>query len=413
MTTVTHRSQLLTLLTEACEIEHGLACTYLYAAFTLKQDMSEGGMTWQQLQQVRLWAAQIYYIAAQEMLHLAQVWNLQTAIGGTPYYLRPNFPQPSKYYPLNLPLRLERFSLATLDRFIQFERPADVIVRSESALSGPGAVPPFRTVGELYELIAQAFQTIPDLFIGRPERQVDKALVDFPDLVRVSSCETALNAIGLITKQGEGLDHDRGDCHFGIFRNIRQQYLLELAEAEKAGIAFEPVRQCISNPTPSVAPHLTVHGANLILDQGTAEAADCFDSIYSVMLRMLQYVFDNATGDPAVLRTFAHGSIEAMAAIIKPLGEALTRLPAGDDYEAQTAGPAFTLARHIALPSDSAAALIVITEKLLELSARLDTIAAGHPRVPQLRSASANLGALAQRFQNLTRPPVASAANQS
>lgn len=406
MTTVTHRSQLLTLLTEACEIEHGLACTYLYAAFSLKQELSEGGMTWQQLQRVRLWAGQIYYIAAQEMLHLAQVWNLQTAIGGTPYYLRPNFPQPSKYYPLNLPLRLERFSLATLDRFIQFERPADVIVRSESALSGPG-VPSFRTVGELYEIIAQGFQAIPDLFIGRPERQVDQALVDFPDLVPVSSLKTALDAIALITKQGEGLDHDRGDCHFGIFRNIRRQYLLELAQAETTGVAFEPVRMSISNPTPSVAPHLTTHGANLILDQNTAEAADCFDSLYSLMLRMLQYVFDNATGDAQLLKRFAHGSIEAMTAIIKPLGEALTRMPAGEDYEAHTAGPAFTLARHIALPSDPAAALIVTTEKLMELSARLDKIAAGSPRVQQLRSASANLGALARRFQNPAHAPVA------
>jgi hypothetical protein len=90
------RSALLSLLTEACELEHALACTYLYAAFTLKQDLNEGGLDWRQLQKVRFWAAQLYFIASQEMLHLAQVWNLQAAIGGTPYYLRPNFPQSSK-----------------------------------------------------------------------------------------------------------------------------------------------------------------------------------------------------------------------------------------------------------------------------------------------------------------------------
>jgi hypothetical protein len=82
---IQRRSQLLSLLTEACELEHGLACSYLYAAFTLKQDLSEGGLDWRQLQRVRLWAAQLYFIAAQEMLHLAQVWNLQAAIGGAPY----------------------------------------------------------------------------------------------------------------------------------------------------------------------------------------------------------------------------------------------------------------------------------------------------------------------------------------
>ena len=35
------RSELLKLLSEACELEHGLACSYLYAAFSLKQDLGE------------------------------------------------------------------------------------------------------------------------------------------------------------------------------------------------------------------------------------------------------------------------------------------------------------------------------------------------------------------------------------
>ena len=34
---VVSRSTLLKLLTEACELEHGLACSYLYAAMTLRR----------------------------------------------------------------------------------------------------------------------------------------------------------------------------------------------------------------------------------------------------------------------------------------------------------------------------------------------------------------------------------------
>lgn len=398
---ITHRSQLLTLLTEACEIEHALACAYLYAAFTLKQELSEGGISWQQLQKIRLWAAQLYFIASQEMLHLAQVWNLQSAIGGTPYYLRPNFPLPSKYYPLNLPLRFERFSLGTLDRFIQFERPADVIVRPEGALEGPDAGPRFKTVGELYGLIAEGFSNIPDLFIGSRDRQVGGDLVDFPDLIRVASTEAALRAIALITRQGEGIEHEHENCHFSVFREVRRQYLLELADAERSGIPFEPARPSISNPTPSLAPHLAAPGANLISDLLTAEVADCFDSIYGQMLRMLQYVFDSATDHAAVLATFGHGAIEAMTAVIKPLGEALTRLPAGVEYEAQTAGPAFALSRHVALPTEPLAASIVAAEKLAELDARLRELAAAAPAVAQLQSASSNLHTLSERFQAL------------
>ena len=88
----------LSVLTEACELEHGLACSYLFAAFSLK-DQYDGGLSAEELHLARKWAGQVYFIAAQEMLHLAQVWNLLTAIGGTPYYFRPNFPQTAKYYP--------------------------------------------------------------------------------------------------------------------------------------------------------------------------------------------------------------------------------------------------------------------------------------------------------------------------
>src|ERR1700722_19196015 len=83
------RAELLTLLAEACELEHGLACSYLYAAFSLKQDASEGGLTPEQVMLTRQWAGQIFFVAAQEMLHLAQAWNLLVAAGGAPYYLRP------------------------------------------------------------------------------------------------------------------------------------------------------------------------------------------------------------------------------------------------------------------------------------------------------------------------------------
>jgi hypothetical protein len=37
-----HRDQLVTMLAEAAEIEHCLMCTYLYAAFSLKQREDEG-----------------------------------------------------------------------------------------------------------------------------------------------------------------------------------------------------------------------------------------------------------------------------------------------------------------------------------------------------------------------------------
>jgi hypothetical protein len=39
------REELIYLLSRAAELEHGLACIYLFAAYSLKNDVSEGGMT--------------------------------------------------------------------------------------------------------------------------------------------------------------------------------------------------------------------------------------------------------------------------------------------------------------------------------------------------------------------------------
>jgi hypothetical protein len=75
------RSTLLRLLTEACELEHGLACSYLYAAMTLRQEPSGRELSPGQVLLVRQWASQVYFVASQEMLHLAQAWNLLVALG--------------------------------------------------------------------------------------------------------------------------------------------------------------------------------------------------------------------------------------------------------------------------------------------------------------------------------------------
>src|SRR5882724_8990093 len=117
------RSDLLRLLTEACELEHGLACSYLYAAMTLRQEPAGDMLPPDQVLLARQWAAQVYFVASQEMLHLAQAWNLLIALGGTPYYLRPNFPQGTKYYPMHMKLAAEPYGESALDRFVAYEKP--------------------------------------------------------------------------------------------------------------------------------------------------------------------------------------------------------------------------------------------------------------------------------------------------
>jgi ferritin-like protein len=73
------REELVYLLGQACEIEHGLMCEYLYAQFSLKRGPDEG-LTDGQLARVQAWEAALITVIKQEMLHLALATNILTAI---------------------------------------------------------------------------------------------------------------------------------------------------------------------------------------------------------------------------------------------------------------------------------------------------------------------------------------------
>src|SRR5215469_8317502 len=122
------REELVYLMSRASELEHGLACVYLFAAYSLKNDVSEGGMTAEQSQMVRGWKRRLAQVAVEEMLHLAQVSNMLTAIGGAPHFKRVNFPMPASAFPLGIPLTLEPFSQATIERLLCFELPEDGVL---------------------------------------------------------------------------------------------------------------------------------------------------------------------------------------------------------------------------------------------------------------------------------------------
>jgi Ferritin-like len=371
MKAIKSRSDLLKLLCEAAELEHGIACSYLYAGFSLKRDLSEGGMTWQEQQMVRRWAAQIYFIASQEMLHLALVWNLTTAIGGTPYYLRPNFPQDSKYYPNRARLALEPFGVECLRRFILYERPvefrAEHEVRALLAVPGEDAADiQFGSIGELYALIESGFKSIPQeqLFIGSPAQQMTRDLVHFPDLVAVIDRDTALKAIHTITHQGEGTLKDRDDSHFGAFLSM----LKELLDSKSHGANFAPARPALVNPDSGLGRGYGA-SANSIEHPLTQQVAGLFDSAYGLMLRMLAWSFEvENTGIETTVKEFCRTAIDFMPRVLLPLGEGLMLMPAGEKYRGRTAGPGFGLTRHVMLPAAADNARILCRERMQELA---------------------------------------------
>ncbi len=85
---VEHREHLWYLLTEATQLEHMIMCQYLYAAFSLKRDPAEG-LTAEQAAATQRWRQVLTDIAIEEMLHLALVCNLMSAIGAAPTFSGP------------------------------------------------------------------------------------------------------------------------------------------------------------------------------------------------------------------------------------------------------------------------------------------------------------------------------------
>jgi Ferritin-like len=399
---VTSRSDLLKLLCEAAELEHGIACSYLYAGFSLKREIAEGGMNWEEQQMVRRWASQIYFIASQEMLHLALVWNLTTAIGGTPYYLRPNFPQASKYYPLNAALALEPFGPRSLRRFIQYERPKQVNPGRdlERLLKFPGddeTEIPFGSIGEIYALIESGFRAIraEDLFIGSPDQQMTPGLIHFPNIVAVTDAASAMKAIETITHQGEGTRTDRDDSHFGAFVAM----LKELLDSNSRGGGFSPARPAMVNPSAGLGRGYGAD-ANAIEEPLAQQVAGLFDSAYSLMLRMLAWSFQvENSGIEAQVKEFCNAAIDFMPRIILPLGEGLMLMPAGKSYPGKTAGPGFGLTRHVMLPSDAGNARALCQERLQELAEIAAALLKGPLPEPVARSCS-HLRQIAHHFSS-------------
>jgi hypothetical protein len=389
------RAELQVALAEACELEHGLACSYLFAAFSLKRHISEG-LTWEEQQLVRKWASNIYFIASQEMLHLAQAWNLMIAVGGSPYVARPNFPQPSRYYPLHIPLEITGFDESTLARFIAFERPEGTAYDAATLAFAPehlrariDALPPIHSIGRLYEIIEDTLIGDPSLIVAGAADQVDVELVDFPDLVAVSDVRSAIAAVTTIRDQGEGLEADRVDCHYGLFRRMLRETLDASSAARAQGREFVPGRYVLSNPCYYDDDAYAARGATKVRDPQTYAVGQLFDDLYAAMLVGLQFVFAQPAASRPVRRRIAKLCIDVMPAVLVPLGEALTMLPSG--IAGRNAGAGFFIGRFVALPADERIALPMLLARFAALRDHAVRLADGSPAEPALRHVAAIL----------------------
>ena len=352
---VEHREQLWNLLAEATQVEHLIMCQYLYASFSLKTDPDEG-LTTEQADAVARWHTMLTGIAVEEMLHLALVCNVMTAIGAAPLLSRPNFPRHSEYLPPRVQFALLPFGEASLAHFLYLERP-EGMERADAAGFVPAAPPPepvaagelmprlqdFATVGHLYRGIEQGLDDLAGrlgeraLFASPSRAQATPELFGWPQLIAVTGLASARAAVEEIIEQGEGARGDWQPSHYGRFLGIWEEYS-RLREHDPSFDAARPVIPAFTRQPFDVA-----DPQPLLTDPVTLEIAGLFNLAYEVLLQVLTRFFTHTDETDQQLHTLVDTALGLMAGVLRPLGGALTRLPAGQAFPGRTAGPAFEM----------------------------------------------------------------------
>lgn len=387
------REDIVAALRYASVLEHTLCCAYLYTGFTMRRSLSDCPPPKTEAQKKlyqaaldasRPWQTQIYFIARQEMEHLAIATNLLAALGEPPYFERPQFPVPREYTLMGAPFCLDRFSEIALKTFVWFERPSsltstfppDYLNRckaktEEKALAATGnpdfevlheAVEKFGIVSveELYDQLKIAFQdtSIPsqELFQGDTARQVGDIFGYKVYMKTITNRVEAVAAIDWVIEQGEGTGGAplNSDAHFQRFTQILSEY-----QASLAGEALDPALPVIGNPLineysgPAEAKEQDCYNCqpNVVSRPGTRQMLKLFNDSYNLMMLMLYDFFDLYV-TPAAPNAVEKGSQAAklyaaffpmMTMVIRPLGELICRIPAGPEYPGMNAGPGFEM----------------------------------------------------------------------
>ncbi len=386
---VNDREQLIYLLTEAAEIEHGLMCTYLYAGWSLKRSAEEQ-VTPTQLAAIERWRKAIRGVAMEEMVHLAMVNNMLMSIGSPPHFRRQNFPVPPGYHPSSLTVRLAPLTRDTLAHFIYLERPEGMAMAQapgfESALAyerrSPAATltptaEDFDTVGHLYRGIEQGFGDLAArmgeslLFIGNPDAQLGRELMDLDGLFPITDLASAHQAIQVIVEQGEGARQGQNaneDSHFARFSAMAAEYDAFLADDPQ----FLPYRPVATDPV-MLAP-IDDCGNTHVEAQEASRVLDLANAVYGLMLRLLASGTAMERGTATRRRVDIDSAVGLMH-VINSLAVTLTTLPA-DAGGTLRAGMNFHLPRSaLALPQRHAGT-VLMAERANEIALALDVEAA-------------------------------------
>jgi CDGSH-type Zn-finger protein/uncharacterized Fe-S cluster protein YjdI len=411
----TQREFLINWLYEASELEHNLMCTYLYAAFSLK-DGEGDGLNAAEAAAVKRWRQVLLGVAIEEMGHLAAVWNITSALGGSPRIGRGNFPLDPGYLPASVVVKLAPFSAETLQHFVFLERPHESTEPDGAGftyerpyvrgISQPHLTPmatDYDTVGIFYRCLGEALHAFvarygeANAFDGDPALQLSAAEVNLTGAQPVRCLKTALQAFAAIVTQGEGAPRDSQGSHYQKFLGIRD----ELRALTASNPAFTPAFPAATNPVLRRPPR--PEGRVWIEDPAAFATVDVANASYGLMLRLLAYAYALRGPSPekSLVVDLAIGLMQALA----PLAERAARLPAGPSNPQCNAGVSFTALRDSAALSPGPAARRLFVERFSQLAQGGERVrGSGDTRARAAADALSSLAARAAKGFDLSAP---------
>ncbi|HKO46182.1 MAG TPA: ferritin-like domain-containing protein [Polyangiaceae bacterium] len=402
------REQLVHLLYEAAELEHTLMCTYLYAAFSLRDGEAEG-LSASEALAVAGWRRVIIDVAIEEMSHLAAVWNITAALGGAPRFGRGNFPLDPGNLPAGIVVKLSPFNEAVIQHFVHLERPATshepdgegfaLETHFRRGVDGVRLTPmalDYDTVGAFYETLGASLKAFvahlgeDAAFSGDPLLQLSAAELALAGARPVICMKTALGAFATIVEQGEGAPEHSAGSHYQKFLGIRNEY----AALKAANPDFVPAFPAAHNPV--LRPPMGRTGRVWIEHEEAAETVDLANTGYGLMLRLLahSYLVSRPMPEKALAVDLSMGLMRAVTL----LAERAARLPAGPSNPGCNAGMSFTALRDAASLPPGASTRRFFIERLTEMAKAADVLAQnGDQRVKNAARIIHELSERAQR----------------
>lgn len=412
------REDLIDALGLAAEIEHAIMCQYLYAAFSL--DFMAPTLSPADSETIRGFAIDLLLIARQEMEHLGLVSNMLVAIGAPPNFDRPSLPLPPFYYQLDLPLALLPFGEPFLDLAEHLEQPCD---------EPPGHPPEpyYSSVAEIYERLRAGFVTLgsPEaptaatLFLDPDSQQLDnRAFGASPGqiwyditLLRVKDLDTALAAIDLIRVQGEGATHPMmaanpaGRALFaGVPADATSHYARVQAMRRTWATLSPAVRAAAVRPVPAnpvSCNHGDINPAAPVCqfrDPRAVALATLGARAYELLLLLLSRLYgatDATAADLAMYQSVAFFPL--MTTVVRPLGEILVQLPAGDGLH--TAAFTFELDGPIRTYRDRKSFHVQLVERFTHLAEGFAEVAKLDDVPPRVAFIAKNTAYLTERMR--------------